>query len=243
MASGSTPAPGSSPLVAANGVVALAAVPPRGSRRPRGRRRMAVQDLALGPVSRRGPVGVQDEPPAAAVDADVVVELAQQHALAHGGFAAVGLVLQVVHVAPGGGSPAPGPGAAAVAELDGAADAGRDGVGVADVQRQRRSVVGRGEQGGAQPAGDAGRAGDEVDGEPGDGVAQRLHRVGGEPLPGPATGAGRGPGRGCAAARARDTPGLLTVIAVPGAVMIAVVRSGAVRVTVLVLARAGAGAV
>src|ERR1700733_2067700 len=193
MASGSTPAPGSSPLVAANGVVALAAVPPRGSRRPRGRRRMAVQDLALGPVSRRGPVGVQDEPPAAAVDADVGVELAQQPALTHGGFAAVGLVLQVVHVAPGGGSPAPGPGAAAVAELDGAADAGRDGVGVADVQRQRRGVVRGCEEGGAQPAGDAGRAGDEVDGEPGDGVAQRLHRVGGEPLAGAAAGAGRGP--------------------------------------------------
>src|ERR1700734_855682 len=129
---------------------------------------MAVQGLPVGPVSRGGAVGVQDEPPAAAVDADVVVELAQQHAVAHGGFAAVFLVLQVVHVAPGGGSPAAGPGAAAVAEEDGAADAGRDGVGVADVQRQRRGVVRRGGQGGAQPVGDAGRAGDEVDGGTGD---------------------------------------------------------------------------
>jgi hypothetical protein len=73
---------------------------------------MAVQDLPVGPVGGGGAVGVQDEPPAAAVDADVVVELAQQHALTHGGLPAVFLVLQVVHVAPGGGSPAPGPGAA-----------------------------------------------------------------------------------------------------------------------------------
>src|SRR5580693_1640056 len=157
---------------------------------------------------------MKHEAPAAAVDADVVVELAQQHALAHGGFAAVGLVLKMMYVAPGGGSAAPWPGAAAVAELDGAADAGRDGVGVADVQRQRRRAVRGGEQGGAQPAGEAGRAGDEVDGEPGDRVAQRLHRVGGEPLAGPAPRPGRGPGGGGSAARARDTPGLLTVTGV-----------------------------
>src|SRR5271166_1320138 len=81
-----------------------------------------------------GAVGVEYEPPAAAVDAHVVVELAQQHAVADGGLAAVGLVLQVVHVAPGGWPSAAGPGAAAVPEEDGAADAGRDGVGVADVQ-------------------------------------------------------------------------------------------------------------
>src|SRR5580693_4021601 len=191
---------------------------------------MAVQDLPVGPVGGGGAVGVQHEAPAAAVDADVVVELAQQHALAHGGFAAVFLVLQVVHVAPGGGSAAAGPGAAAVSEEDGAADAGRDGVGVADVQRQRRRVVGGCEEGGAQPAGDAGRAGDEVDGQPGDRVPQRLHRVGGEPVPGPAAGAGRGAGGGGAAGAARDTPGLVTVTAVPGAVVVTVVCSGAVQV-------------
>ena len=138
-----------------------------------------------------------------AVDAHVVVELAQQHAVADGSLPAVGLVLQVVHVAPGGGPPAPRPGAAAVAELDGAADAGRDGVGVADVQRQRRRVVRGCEEGGAQPGGDAGGAGDEVDGEPGDGVPQRLHRIRGEPLPGPAAGPGRGAGTAaCAPPRA-----------------------------------------
>src|SRR5580700_5929513 len=146
------------------------------------------------------------EPPAAAVDADVVVELAQQHAVGDGGFAAVFLVLQVVDVAPGGGPAAAGPGAAAVAEEDGAADAGRDGIGVADVQRQRRRAVGGREQGGAQPAGQAGRAGDEVDGEPGDRVPQRLRGVRGEPLPGPAPGAGRGPGGAGSAAAACDAP-------------------------------------
>src|SRR5580700_1728009 len=178
---------------------------------------MAVQDLAVGSVGGGGAVGVQDEAPAAAVDADVVVELAQQHALAHGGFAAVFLVLQVVHVAPGGGSPAPWPGAAAVPQLDGAADAGRDGVGVADVQRQRRGVVRGGEQGGAQPAGEAGRAGDEVDGEPGDGVPQRLGGVGGEPLAGPAAGAGRGAGTA-----ACDTPRVVTIVRARVVVAVAV---------------------
>ena len=63
-------------------------------------------------------------------------------------------------------------------------------------------LYGRCEEGGAQPGGDAGRAGDEVDGEPGDGVPQRLHRIRGEPLPGPAAGAGRGAG-----SAACDTPG------------------------------------
>src|SRR5580704_10334769 len=185
---------------------------------------------------------MKHEAPAAAVDADVVVELAQQHALAHGGFAAVFLVLQVVHVAPGGGPAAAGPGAAAVAELDGAADAGRDGVGVADVQRQRRRVVGWGQEGGAQPAGEAGRAGDEVDGQPGDGVPQRLGRVGGEPLPGPAAGAGRGPGRGGSAGRPGGAPGRVAdaaaTAAVPVGVAVAVRPVAQVRVRPAAVARA-----
>ena len=70
---------------------------------------MAVQDLPVGSVGGGGGVGVQHEAPAAAVDAHVVVELAQQHAVGDGGFAAVGFVGQVVHVAPGGGPPAAGP--------------------------------------------------------------------------------------------------------------------------------------
>src|SRR4029077_11275549 len=170
--------------------------------------------------------GVQHEPPAAAVNAHVVVELAQQHALADGGLAAVTLVLQVGPVAPGGGPPAPGPGAAPVPQLHGAADAGRDRIGIPDVQRQRRRVVRGREQGGAQPAGQAGRAGDEVDGEPGDGVPQRLRGVGGEPLPGAEPGAGRGPGPAACGA-----PGPGTVTAVPGAVTVGVVRAAGVRPT------------
>jgi hypothetical protein len=152
------------------------------------------QHLPVGSVGGGGAVGMQHEAPAVAVDADVVVELAQQHAVGDGGFPAVGLVGQVVHVAPGGGPPAAGPGAAAVAELDGAADAGRDRVGIPDVQRDRRGAVRGCQEGGAEPGGEAGGAGDEVDGEPGDGVAQRLHRVGSKPLPGPTPGPGRGPG-------------------------------------------------
>ena len=68
-------------------------------------------------------------------------------------------------------------------------------------------LYGRCEQGGAQPAGEAGRAGDEVDGEPGDGVPQRLHRVGGEPLAGPAPRPGRGAGTASC-----DTPRVVTIV-------------------------------
>src|SRR4029077_7155966 len=127
------------------------------------------------------------------------------------GLAAVTFVLQVVHVAPGGGPPAAGPGAAAVAELDGAAAAGRDRIGILHVQRQRRGVVGGCEQGGAEPAGQAGRAGDEVDGEPGDGVPQRLRGVGGEPVPGAEPGAGRGPGPAACGTPRAGTPAAVVV--------------------------------
>ena len=65
-----------------------------------------------------------------------------------------------------------------------------------------------------QPAGDAGRAGDEVDGELGDGVPQRLHRVGGEPFPGAEPGAGRGAGSASAAGAAGDAPGPAAVTGV-----------------------------
>ena len=80
------------------------------------------------------------------------------------------------------------------------------------------------EQGGAQPAGDAGRAGDEVDGQPGDGVPQRLHRVGGEPLPGPAPRPGRGPG-----SAACDTPRVVTIVRARVVVIVAAGRVGAVQ--------------
>src|SRR5215472_16743375 len=116
-----------------------------------------MEDLPAGAVCRGGAVGVEDQLPAPAVDAHVVVELAQQHAVAGAGLAAVFLVPDVVHVAPGGGPAAARPGAALVAEQDGAADAGRDGVGVADVEGECGGVPGGfqqpGAQGGGQPGG------------------------------------------------------------------------------------------
>ena len=55
-----------------------------------------MEHLPVGAVCRGGAVGVQDEPPALPVDADVVVELAQQDAVAGAGLAAVFLVPQMV---------------------------------------------------------------------------------------------------------------------------------------------------
>ena len=125
-----------------------------------------------------GAVGVEGELPALSVDADVVVELADQDEVAECGLAAVLLVSQVVDVAVGGGAAAPGPGARAVAEGDGAADVPGDAVAVADVERERRGVVGLVEEALAEGGGDAGGAGDEVEGEAGDGVAQRPRCLG-----------------------------------------------------------------
>src|SRR5215470_1217520 len=102
---------------------------------------VAAEDLAVGSAGFGGAVGVQGELPAAAVDAHVVVELAQQDAVADAGVAAVFLVPEVVHVAPGGGAAAARPGAAPVPQQHGAADVGGDGVGVADVEGKRRGVV------------------------------------------------------------------------------------------------------
>jgi hypothetical protein len=83
--------------------------------------------VSVGAAGFGGAVGVEGEAPAAAVDADVVVELADQGAVGNRGVAAVGLVAQVVDVAPGGGAVAAGSGAVGVAELDGAADVAGDG--------------------------------------------------------------------------------------------------------------------
>ena len=67
---------------------------------------MGSEDLpAVGTSRFGGAVGVQDELPAAAVDADVVVELADQDAVVDGGLPAVLLVAQVVHVAVDRGRP------------------------------------------------------------------------------------------------------------------------------------------
>jgi hypothetical protein len=57
---------------------------------------VAVQDLfAVGASGFGGAVGVEDELPALAVDADVVVELADQDEVVQGSLAAVFLVAQV----------------------------------------------------------------------------------------------------------------------------------------------------
>src|SRR5689334_12239661 len=108
--------------------------------RPEGGGRVAAEDLAVGAAGFGGAVGVQDDLPAPAVDADVVVELAQQDTRIDAGLAAVFLVGDVVHVAPGGGPAAARPGAAPVAEQHGAADVRGDALGVADVQRQAGGV-------------------------------------------------------------------------------------------------------
>jgi hypothetical protein len=76
---------------------------------------------------------VEDDPPALAVDADVMVILAQRYAVTDRGFTVILFVPDVVHVAVNRGAAASGPGALPVAQEDGAADVPGDGVAVADV--------------------------------------------------------------------------------------------------------------
>jgi hypothetical protein len=83
---------------------------------------------AVGAAGFGGAVWVQDQLPAAAVDADVVMKVTYQGAIGRRGFAAVGFVAQVVDVAVDRGAVALRPGAGAVAEQDGAADRAGDGV-------------------------------------------------------------------------------------------------------------------
>jgi len=128
---------------------------------------VAVQRLPSGPVGRGCAVGVQDEPPAPPVDGDVMMELAQKRAVLHRGLAAVCLVNDVVHVAPGGGPLAAGPRAVLVAQDDGAADMSRDAVGPPDVKRQARRVPRMLKEPGPQDRGDPGRPGDQADGQGG----------------------------------------------------------------------------
>src|SRR5579859_5009794 len=106
-----------------------------------GGRAVAVQHLGpVGAPCGGGAVGVQDEGPAPAVDNDQVVIRAQKNAFCDAGGAAVGLVADVVDLAGGGGLGAPaGPPAVLIAQGDGVADGGRDGVAVPDVQRQART--------------------------------------------------------------------------------------------------------
>ena len=81
---------------------------------------------------------------------------------------------------------------------------GRDGVAVADVERQGRGVVRLVEQALAQDGGDAGRAGDQVDRQAGHRVAQRLPGLGGQRAgPGAGTSGARLAGGGAALGAAR----------------------------------------
>ena len=102
---------------------------------------MAVQDLPFRPVCGGGPVGVQHEIPSPPVNANVVMELAQEHAIGDGRDAAVGLVAQVVHIAGGRPLPAARPFAVSGAKGDGAPDMAGDLAGEADVEDDGASVL------------------------------------------------------------------------------------------------------
>jgi len=123
-----------------------------------------MEDLPVRAIGRGSAIGVEDYSPAPAVDADIVVELAEQNARVDAGLSAVLLVPQVVHVAVHGGSAAPRPGAAPVAEQDGAADVGRDALGVADVQGKRWGVPRGFQELGTQVRGQANGTGNQIDG-------------------------------------------------------------------------------
>src|SRR5215472_16896582 len=122
----------------------------------RGRGSMAAEDVAARGEGLCAAIGVEDEFPAEAVDADLVVILAQQDEVSQAGLAALGPGDDVVDLAGGGGHvAATGPAAVPVAENDGAADVVGDVLGVGDVQRQARRVVGGAEGAGAQVGGEA----------------------------------------------------------------------------------------
>src|SRR6202041_4147698 len=137
------------------GVVRARAVRCRGVLPGAGGGAVAVQDFAaVGVPGGGGAVGVQDQGPAPPVDHDLVVEKTQQDALPGAGVAAVGFVLDVVHLARGGGlGAAAGPAAVLVPEHHRVADPGRDRAGVPDVQRQAPAGQPRAQLAGAQEAG------------------------------------------------------------------------------------------
>jgi len=84
---------------------------------------------AVGAGGGPGAVGVMHDLPAPAVNADIMVELAQKRTISHGCLAAVALVSDVVDVAGAGGAvAAAGPGAVLVTGDNGTADGRGDGV-------------------------------------------------------------------------------------------------------------------
>src|SRR6185437_6549764 len=149
-----------------------------------------------------GAVVVQDEGPAEPVDAYVMVEGAEQQEVFEPGLAAAGAEDQMVHVASGGGLvTASRPGAVLIAEDDGAAQVGRDVLGLADVQGKALGGPGGAGQAGAQVGGEAAGAGHGVGGQGQQGAAQLRGLLAGQ----------RG-GRGAGAAAA----GAAAWLAVPG---------------------------
>ena len=93
---------------------------------------MGSEDLAaVGASGLGGSVGVEGELPAVAVDAEIMVELAQNDTVIYRSLPTVLLVPQVVYVAMHRRAAAPRPGTTAVAQQDGTADVGRDGVAIA----------------------------------------------------------------------------------------------------------------
>src|SRR5689334_9973063 len=122
----------------------------------------------LGPVlvpGGGGAVGVQHDGPAVAVDLHLVVEPAEQRAVPDGGLAAVGLMGQVVDLAPGGGLVAAAGEPAVLVPLDHRpADRGRDVGADADVQGQAAAAQPGAELAAAQEGRQAAGPGEQGDG-------------------------------------------------------------------------------
>jgi hypothetical protein len=162
---------------------------------------MTAQDLAaIAAAGHGGPVGVQHQGPAPAVNHHLVVEGAQQHAVGQAGRPAVSQVPDVVDLAGGRGlGAAAGPAAAPVPQHDRVADAGRDGLAVADIQRQAWPGQPGPELLLAQETGRSARTGQQVGGLADDGLAQallgrrggRLRRLAGRILAGVVAGGSR----------------------------------------------------
>jgi hypothetical protein len=104
---------------------------------------MAVERLfAVGASGLGAAVGMEDQLPAATMNTDIMVKLTQSHAILYRGLAAVHLVAEMVNVTVDGRTTAPGPGAFPVPQEDRAANVPGDAIGVADVEREARGVVG-----------------------------------------------------------------------------------------------------
>jgi hypothetical protein len=104
-----------------------------------------------------GAVGVKHKLPAATVNADVVVERADEYAVRYRCLAAVGFVAQVVHVAVDRWPAAVRPGAFPVTQQDGTPDVGRDRLRETDVQGKAGGVPGFLQQSVTEDGRDAGR--------------------------------------------------------------------------------------